>query len=200
MSAGPAPRLTRSRFLVRAAAGAGGVALAGGGLAANASAAEAELDLAWLRFGITLEFTSAAYYAQARRSGLFTRGETRVLERATAAENAHKEKLREALRSAGEAPIDEADLEVRFPAGAFDDRASAIALGRSIESMSVHAYLGALVEISNPVIRLQVAPLAAAEAGQLAYLKGLSGPPLTAPFPSVHGLATAAEELARYLP
>ena len=200
MPAGPTLHLTRSRFLIRAAVGAGGAALAGGGLAARASAAEAEQDLAWLRFGVALEFVSAAYYVRARRSGLFTRAETRVLERATAAENAHKRAFREALQAAGEAPIDDADLEVAFPPGSFDGRGPAIALGRSIESMSERAYLGALVEISSTAIRLTVAPVAAAEAEQLAYLTGLSGPPLTDPFPSVHGLATAAEELARYLP
>lgn len=192
--------MTRSLFLLRAG-GTAVIAGAGAGwLAGTATAAENELDLAWLRFGVTLEFVSADYYRRARRSGLFTPAESRVLERATAAENAHRTMLGEALRAAGEAPIDDADLEVRFPARAFDDRASAISLGRRVEAMSVHAYLGALVEISSPAIRARVAPLAASEAEQLAYLRGLSGPPLTDPFPSVHGLPTAAEELARYLP
>ena len=192
--------ITRSRFLL-SAGGTALVAGAGAGwLASTATAAENELDLAWLRFGVTLEFVSAEYYRRARRSGLFTPAESRVLERTTAAENAHRAMLREALQAAGEAPIDDADLEVAFPARAFDDRASAVSLGRRVEALSVHAYLGALVEITSPAIRLKVAPLAASEATQLAYIRSLSGPPSTDPFPSVHGLPTAAEELARYLP
>lgn len=200
MDAAAPPRLTRSRFLVRAAAGAGGAALVGGGLAATASAAEAELDLAWLRFGVALEFVSAAYYVRARRSGLFARAETRVLERATAAEHVHRAAFRDALQAAGETPIDDADLEVDLPARAFEDRSRAIALGRRLEALSVHAYLGAVVEVQNARYRGLFGPVVASEALQLGYLAGLAGAAPSDPLPSVHGLATAAEELARYLP
>lgn len=198
-----AGRLTRSRLLVRAA-GTGGAVLSAsavaGSLAAPAVAAERELDLAWLRFGVSLEFVSSRYYVRARRSGLFSPAEARVLERATAEENAHKKAFREALQAAGEAPIDDADLEVVFPASAFEKRSAAISLGRRIEAMSVHAYLGSLVEVVSPAFRGLLGPIAASEAEQLSFLKGLSGPVVTGAFPSVHGLPTPSDELARYLP
>lgn len=200
MPAPPPRHLTRSRFLARAAAGAGGAALAGG-LAATASAAEAEFDLAWLRFGVALEFVSAAYYVRARRSGLFTRTETRVLERATAAEHVHRAAFRDALLAAGETPIDDEDLEVDLPATAFSDRSRAIALGRRLKALSVHAYLGALVEVQSSRYRAVFGPVGASEALQLGFLAGLAGAAVLAdPLPPVHGLPTAAEELARYLP
>lgn len=194
---------TRSALLKRAA-GAGGAALAvgatAGWLVAPAAAAPIEMDLAWVRFGIAAEFVSAEYYRRARRSGLFSPAESRTLERATAAQNAHRRRLRDALMQAGQAPVDDADLEVVLPDAAFDDRQRAVSLGRRIEALLVHAYLGAIVVVQDQTIRELFAQISASESEQLTFLKGLTGPVATDSFPSVHGLATAADELARYLP
>ena len=196
--------LTRSALLKRAA-GAGGAALAasatvGWAIAPAAAAPAGEMDLAWVRFGITAEFVSADYYRLARRSGLFRPAETRTLERATAAQNAHRTALRETLQNNGQAPIDDADIEISFPDGAFDTRRRAVALGRRLESALLSAYLGAVTTIQDQTIRQLFAQLAASEAEQLSFLTGLTGPLLTDPFPSVHGIATAADEFTRYTP
>ena len=44
------------------------------------------------------------------------------------------------------------------------------------------------------------AQVAASESAQLTWLTGLQGPVLTDPFPSIHGIGTAADALAEYLP
>jgi Ferritin-like domain len=191
-------RVTRSRLLVGAAAG--GAALAAGWPAPPAAAAPSEQDLAWLRFAVTLEFVSREYYRRARRTGIFRGDEARALERATGAEVAHMNRFRTALTDAGESAIDLADLEVVFPDGAFTTRAAAASLGRRIEALSLHAYLGAVTAIRDEAVRRLFAQVSASESAQLTYLTGLVAPVLGDPFPSVHGLPTAAEELAAYLP
>ena len=196
-------QLTRSAFITRAA-GAGGAAVVAGAVAGwavmPAAAAASEQDLAWLRFAVTAEYASAAYYRQARRTGFFTGRDLRALERANAAQVAHKEAFRAALTDQGEASIEDADLEVEFPAGAFETRPGAVSLGRRVEGLLLHAYLGAVTTIADQAIRRLFAQVAASEADQLAFLAGLAGPPIGDPFPSVHGLPTAAEGLAVYLP
>lgn len=195
--------LTRSDFILRVA-GAGGVALVAGAgagwLALPAAAAVSEQDLAWLRFAVTVEFVSAEYYRRARRTGFFRGAEARAMERAAAAQLAHMRRFRQALTDAGETPIDPADLEVVFPARAFATRANAVSLGRRVAALAVHAYLGAVTTIEDQAIRSLFAQVSAGEAMQLTFLTGLVAPVVTDPFPSVHGLATAAEELAAYLP
>jgi hypothetical protein len=181
-------------------AAAGGATLAGGWLASTAAAVPNEQDLAWLRFAVTLEFASREYYRRARRTGFFRGDEHRALERATGAEVAHMNGFRTALTDAGEAPIDLADLEVVFPEGAFTTRAGAVSLGRRIEALSLHAYLGAVTTIRDEATRRLFAQASASESAQLTYLTSLVAPVLTDPFPSVHGLPTAAEALAAYLP
>jgi hypothetical protein len=153
-----------------------------------------------VRFGIAAEFVSAEYYRRGRRSGLFRPAELRALERATAAQLAHRAKLRDTLMSAGQAPIDDADLEVTLPDGAFDDLHRTVSLGRRIQGLLLHGYLGAVVVVQDPTIRGLFGQISASEVEQLTFLKGLTGPVVTDPFPSVHGLATVSDELARYLP
>lgn len=194
-----AAALTRSSFLRRTVV-VGGAALGVGVVATPAVGAISEQDLAWLRFGVTVEFVSAEYYKQARRTGFFSNDERRTLERATAAQNAHVKTFRQTLTDAKEVPIDLADLEVEFPDGAFDTRAGTLSLGRRLGGNAVSAYLGAVTTTTDSAFRRVLGQVLASNAEQLAYLTGLAGPVVTDPFPSVHGLGTAAEELARYLP
>ena len=195
-------RPTRLGFLRGAAAGGSALAV-GVGMgwpAAPALGASSEQDLAWVRFGITVEFVSAEYYRRARRTGFFSPRESRALERATAAQLAHLRSFRRALLDAGEAPIDEADLEVVLPDKSFTTRQRTVTLGRRIEGIALHAYLGAVETVQDAPLRRLLGQACASEAEQRAFLTGLAGPVITDPFPSVHGLGTAAEELARYLP
>lgn len=192
--------LTRSGFLRGAAAGGAALAVGGGADAAPAAGAPSEQDLAWVRFAITAEAVSVAYYARARTVGGWTGDEARALERATAAQVAHRNAFRAMLLALGEAAIDPDDIEVRLPDAPFASRAAAVTLGRRIEALLLHAYLGALTTVGDPGVRRLVAQTAASESAQLTYLTGLQGRVLTDPFPSVHGIATAAEALATYLP
>lgn len=195
--------LTRSDLLRRAAV-MGGAAVAigasGGLLAATASAAPREEDLAWLRFAIAAEFVAAEFNRRARRGGTFRGGELRTLERQTAATLAHRRRFTEALQAAGQTPIEDADLEVSFPTGAFASRRSTVTLGRRITGMLVPAYLGAAVTAEDADIRRLFAQVSASKAQALAFLAGLDGTAPVTAFPSVHGLDTASDELARFLP
>jgi hypothetical protein len=195
--------ITRSDLLRSAAIG-GGAAMAagaaGGWLAATALARASDEDLAWVRFAITAEYVSAEFYRQARRSGQFRPREGAALQRGTAAQLAHLRRFRATLIGAGLAPIEEADLEVVFPVGAFETRTGVISLGRRLGGLCLHAYLGAVATVEDEAVRRLCGQVAASEAEQLAFFTWLAGPTITDPFPSVHGLGTAAEELARYLP
>jgi hypothetical protein len=196
-------RLTRSGLLVHAARAGGAAAVlgAGAGLPASpAAAAPVEQDLAWIRFGDTLEYVLREFARQARASGAFDRAETRALERCTAAHVAHRAALRRALTDNGQAPIETADLEVDFPAGAFDARARIVSLGRRLGGLALSAYLGAVTTTQAQALRRLCAQIAASEAEQLAFLDALAGPPVGDPFPSVHGIDTASQALAAYLP
>lgn len=196
-------QLTRSDLLRRAAL-AGGAAVAagasGGLLAATAAAKPRDEDLAWVRFATTCEYVCAEFYRQARGSGRFRGREARTLERGTAAELAHLAAFKKLLIDNGEAPIEDADLEVVFPLGAFETKPGVISLGRRLFATSLHAYLGALTTSRDESVRRLFAQVAASEAEQLAWFTGLAGRVVTDPFPSVHGIDTAAGELARYLP
>ncbi len=195
--------LTRSDLLRRAAA-AGGATLAvgasGGLLVATAAAKPRDEDLAWVRFAVTCEYVSAEFYRQARGSDQFRGGEARTLERGTAAELAHLRAFETLLTENGEVPIEDADLEVVFPLGAFETRPGVISLGRRLLSLSVHAYLGALTTSRDEAVRRLFAQVATSDAEQLAWFAGLAGRTVTDPFPPVHGIDTAADALARYLP
>jgi Ferritin-like domain len=195
--------ITRSAFLKKAAVGGGAAVAAGAAVglpAGPAAAAPSEQDLAWVRFAVTSEFVWAEYSRRARASGLFRGDELRALERANAALNAHFTTFRTTLEGLNEPAIDKADLEVELPDDAFRTRSGALRLGRRIGALCVHAYLGALTTVADSSIRKLFAQVAASDAEILAYLTGLAGPPIGDPFPSVHGLPTASEELARYLP
>ncbi len=195
-------RMTRTGFLRGAAAG--GAAVAAGGavawLAAPAAAAPNEQDLAWVRFAITAEAVSVAYYARARGVGGWTGDERRTLERATATQVVHRNAFRKALVDLNEPVIDPADIEIELPDEAFASRSAAITLGRRIESLLLHGYLGALTTISDSTVRRLFAQVSASESAQLTWLAGLQGRVITEPFPSVHGIGTAADALAEYLP
>ncbi len=165
---------------------------------APAAAAASEQDLAWLRFAVTVEYVSAAYYRQARRTGFFAGRELRALERANAAQVAHKN----AFRQSAHRPW--GGVRSRTPTSRSSSRTApsrrapgAVSLGRRIEGLLLHAYLGAVTTIADQAIRRLFAQVSASEAEQLAFLAGLAGPPIDDPFPSVHGLPTAAEALAR---
>jgi hypothetical protein len=194
--------MTRTWFLRGAASG--GAAVAAGGalafLASPAAAAPSEQDLAWVRFGITAEAVAVAFYARARTAGGWSGDERRTLERATAAQVAHRNAFRTTLVDLNEPVIDPEDVEVELPDAGFASRAAAITLGRRIESVLLHGYLGALATIADPAIRRLFAQVAASEAAQHTWLTSLQGPVLTDPFPSVHGIATAAAALAEFLP
>ena len=149
---------------------------------------------------ISMSAVSVAFYARARTVGGWSGDERRTLERATAAQVAHRNAFRKALVDLKEPVIDPADIEIELPDGGFTSRSAAITLGRRIEALLLHGYLGALTTIADPAVRRLFAQVAASESAQLTWLTGLQGPVLTDPLPSIHGIGTAADALAEYLP
>lgn len=195
--------VTRAAFLRRAAVTGGAVVAmgsAGGWLAAAAGAAPGEEDLAWVHFAVAAEYVSIDVTRATRRSGLFAGRELRTLERATAAHNAHRRRFTEALLASGASPIEDADLEVTYPAGAFSTRRAALTVGRRVARLTLNAYLGAAATIDDADLRRLFAQAAAAEAEQFGLLSAFAGQVPADPFPSVHGLETASEALAAFLP
>ena len=195
-------RVTRTGFLRGAVAGGaavatGGAAAAGPGPPAAGPSANAPT---WGGVAMTTAAVSAADPARARKLGGGSGDERRTLERATAAQVAHRNAFRTTLVDLKEPVIDPADIEIELPASGFTSRSAAITLGRRIESLLVHGYLGALTTINDSAIRRLFAQVTASDTAQLTWLAGLQGRVVTEPFPSVHGIGTAADALAEYLP
>lgn len=197
-------RLDRRQVLARGGTGLGALALAGGlagAVVASAAAAPGETDLAWLRFGITLEFTSVQYWTLAGRAGVFA-DDGPVAGRALAAERAHLRTLTDALIAGGGTPIEGSDLEPVFARGTFASRPAAVRVGRSLEQLAVRTYLGALASVADAAVRLALVKVVAGDAEHLAFFTAAAtGSPVgSGTRPILYDLARASDELATFLP
>jgi hypothetical protein len=166
------------------------VVLAGGpaaaALAAPATAATPDGDLAYARLLVALELLSLDFYSQALRSRRF--GSGLELRRARAAERSHYDAVAAVLVDGGQTPATAQDIDFSYPRGSFDSWPAIARLGVRLESLSLGAYLGAVRAVATPELRNHAARAAASEAQHLSVLSGAVGgrrlgPPLPATLP-----------------
>jgi len=170
------PEINRGQFLRLGVAGV--VGTVGAGLVAGPAAAALPTptpqgdDVGFLSFGAVAEQTSRAWYRQALRTKGFTAGERRRLQAALTAKGNHVTRINAVL---GADQILPGDFDAKFPDGAFDTTARAVALGASIESLLVATYLNGAAFARDSATRLLLGRLLTYDAQQLAWMRGLSG-------------------------
>jgi hypothetical protein len=170
------PHLNRGQFLRAGVAGAAGLAGAGllAGPAAGALPAPAPTgdDVGYLSFGAVAEQTSHAWYRRALAVRGFSAGERRRLTAGAGAKRAHLQRINGVL---GADAIRPGDFGANFPASAFASPARAAALGARIEELLVSVYLTGSAFAADSATRLLLARLLAFDAGQLAWIRGMTG-------------------------
>jgi hypothetical protein len=191
-------QLSRAKLLARGGKAAAAVvgATAFGGLAARASTAVPDGDLAYARLLVALELLSLDFYTRAMRAG---RGSQLELRRARAAERRHYDVVAAVLTDAGQMPATAQDIDFSYPRGSFGSSAAIARLGIRLESLSRGAYLGAVRGLQTPLYREHAARAAASEAQHLSVFAGaVGGPRLGPPLPAALSIDRVSDALDAY--
>jgi rubrerythrin len=159
--------LTRGDFLRGSGRGIAAVLVAAS--PARAAAPPSDHDLAYARLFVTAELLAVDFYRRAVRSGHFAPAE-RQLRRALANERDHYRWAASVLVAAGQAPATAADVDFVYPKRAFASRGATAEVGVRLESLFLHAYLGAVGALDAEELRLMAARIAASEARHLSAM------------------------------
>jgi hypothetical protein len=157
----------------------GGAALVGlGVLAAPASAAVPDVDLAYLRLLVAAELLKADFATQAVSTGKLPAAWAALVKRMHADDNAHYTGLAALMNSAGQPPATAGDIDFSYPHGSFATKHSTMTLASKLTSLALGAYLGALENVQTSTIRLPLGQIAANEAQQQSALAPAVGRPV----------------------
>jgi Ferritin-like domain len=190
--------LSRGRLLARGGKVAATVVAASafGGLAARASAAVPDSDLAYARLLVALELLSLDFYTRAIGAG---GGSQLELRRARAAERRHYDVVADVLTDAGQVPATAQDIDFSYPRGSFTSSAAIARLGVRLESLSLGAYLGAVRSLQTALYREHAARVAASEAQHLSVFAGaVGGRRLGPPLPAALSIDRVSDALDAY--
>jgi ferritin-like protein len=190
--------LSRGRLLARGGEVAATVVAASafGGLAARASAAAPDGDLAYARLLVALELLSLDFYTRAIGAG---GGSQLELRRGRAAERRHYDVVADVLTDAGQVPATAQDIDFSYPRGSFASSAAVARLGVRLESLSLGAYLGAVRSLQTPLYREHAARAAASEAQHLSVFAGaVGGRRLGPPMPAALSIDRVSNALDAY--
>ena len=190
--------LSRGTLLARGGKVAATVVAASafGGLAARASAAVPDGDLADARLLVALERLSLDFYARAIGAG---GGSQLELRRARAAERRHYDVVAAVLTDAGQVPATAQDIDFSYPRGSFASSAAIARLGVRLEWLSLGAYLGAVRSLQTPLYREHAARAASSEAQHLSVFAGaVGGRRLGPPLPAALSIDRVSDALDAY--
>jgi hypothetical protein len=162
-------------------AGGGTLLLSGSAASALASSAAAATipdgDLTYLRLLIGAELLAADFQTQALASGKLASKSAALLKRMLADENAHYAGLANLVTGAGQSPASADDINFAYPKGSFDSEASIAKFARSLEDLTLGAYLGAVENVQTAQLRLPIGQIAANEAQHVSALAVAAGKP-----------------------
>jgi hypothetical protein len=190
--------LSRGRLLARGGKVAATVVAASafGGLAARASAAVPDSDLAYARLLVALELLSLDFYTRAIGAG---GGSQLELRRARAGERRHYDVVADVLTDAGQVPATAQDIDFSYPRGSFTSSEAIARLGVRLESLSLGAYLGAVRSLQTTLYREHAARVAASEAQHLSVFAGaVGGRRLGPPLPAALSIDRVSDALDAY--
>jgi hypothetical protein len=165
--------------LQRGAAGGGALLLSSSAVSAFAGSAAAatvpDNDLSYLRLLIGAELLAADFQTQALGSGKLAGAPAGLLKRMLADEQEHYHGLANLMTGAGQVPATADDINFAYPRGSFDSTASIIKLARTLEDLTLGAYLGAVQNVQTAQMRLPIGQIAANEAQHVSALAVVAG-------------------------
>ena len=171
--------LSRAQLLSRGARGGIGLVVTGSIAGSLAGRAEADVipdsDLAYARLLVAAELLAADFYGRAIAAKQFEGAELRYLKRALFNEQEHYAAVAMILSGAGQVPAVAADIDFAYPKGSFASRESIAALGVTLETVFLGAYLGAVGALGTLPLEQPLARIAASEAQHLSVLTGVLG-------------------------
>ncbi|MTD13287.1 twin-arginine translocation signal domain-containing protein [Nakamurella sp. YIM 132087] len=178
-----------------------GATLAGGGMLAVPSAAEAadikkasaaggDVDI--LNYALVLEYLEADFYAQGIAKGFLSGRELELITPIGDHEKEHVTAVTAAVTSLGGTPAEKP--KITYPAGTFDSKESFLKNASVFEELGVTAYHGQVPLISSGDVLAAAASIAGVESRHAAVIATLTG---GKPFPApVEAHATMDEVLA----
>jgi len=182
-------RLSRAGLLTVGARRGAALLVAGSAFGALAEPAAADPltdnDLAFARLLVGVELLSIDFYLRAMNAARFRPVGQKYLRTAFTNEVDHYRTVSEILTGAGYSPAVSSDFEFAYPRHSFGTRLSIARLGRSLETVFVGAYLGAVGDVQAKGLVQPLARIAASEAQHLS-LWGfeLGGRPVSSAYPA----------------
>ena len=195
--------LSRAQLLAHSAKGGAVLVFAGSvaGLLPGRANADpiSDADLAYARLLVGAELLAADFYGQAIAAKQFDGEELKYLQRALFNEQEHYNSVAMILSGAGQPPAVAADIDFAYPKGSFASRASIGALGVTLETVFLGAYLGAVGALQALPLEQPFARIAASEAQHLSVFTGLTGRnPVGISFPAPLSIDEASDALDAY--
>ncbi len=180
--------MSRSQLFSRGVKTGAAVLLAGSALGTLAESARAEPlsdgDLAYARLLVGLELLSIDFYAKAIDAKQFKTPVQKRLRHALEHEQSHYQSVGQILLGAGLTPAGDGDIDYSYPAGTFNKPGSIAKLGFHLETISVGAYLGAVMGLQSTQLVQQMARIAASEAQHQTAFGTTLGRPFGFAFPA----------------
>lgn len=195
--------LSRAQLLARGTKGGAALVFAGSVAGSFAGPAQADqisdADLAYARLLVGAELLAADFYGHAIAAKQLDGEELNVLKRALFNEQEHYNSVAMILSGAGQPPAVAADIDFAYPKGSFASKASIAALGVTLETVLLGAYLGAVGGLQAPALKQPVARIAASEAQHLGAFTALTGRnPVGISFPAPLSIDEASDALDTY--
>jgi ferritin-like protein len=172
----PRQILDRSTLLAR-----GAVLLASGGILGAAGPADAAAtappdgDLAYLMLLVGVELLKLDYGRRAVAANRLGAAPAHAVKPLVRADRRHYAGLAALVSGAGQTPATAGDVDFSYPRGSFGTQGAILELGRTLSTLAVGAYLGAVQKVQTPELRLPLGQIAANEAQQAGAFGQLLG-------------------------
>ncbi len=177
--------------------------MAGGTLGAFVGTAQADplpdLDLAFARLLVANELLASDFYAKALDSKKAGRKVQKFLKHAYANEQEHYQSVAAIISGAGLTPAAAVDLDYGYPAGAFKNEGSIVAVALELEAIMLGSYLGALDGMQSGPLKAGIGRIAASEAVHNGFLSLVKGRNAFLSFPPALTIEQASDAMDRYI-
>jgi hypothetical protein len=187
--------MNRAQLLRRGVA-SGALLTGAGSLAAVATAAPPDADLASLRIVIATELLKLDFATQALASGKASSATTALLKQLHTDDTAHYNGLASVFTGAGQTPATADDINFAYPAGSYASDDSIAKLAWTLTTVALGAYLGVLENVQTPRFRTAFAQISANEAQQVSAVAQLVGKPVVG---AAFGPALTADQVTTVL-
>ena len=181
-------RLSRAKLLSTGARRGASLIVAGSAFGALAETAAADplsdSDLAFARLLVGAELLAIDFYVRALNSGMFKPVGHKYIGIAFSNELDHYRSVSAILSGAGYVPATAEDFVFSYPSGTFKTRVAIAQEGRTLETLILGSYLGAVAAIQSQPLVQPLARIAASEAQHLSlWGYELGGRPVSLAFP-----------------